>query len=333
MTAPGAVTWNYDLSLCVYDMMSGSVRQLEKYTDDIWLIGATGGYCYFIMHDFDDELYALTGAFSEKSTMYRADAKTGNIVEIPMYGDYSSYAENEEDIRSINLPTLWEIIGDKLYWYEFQLEEYKVIHYTTDLDGKNQEFLDFGDDFTFSYLNKYHDGYLYYAGVELKMTQEEYEQLPMDERRIIANTNTLYRIPFGGGKSEFLADNIYSFVPCGDKIYYLIVEDEPVNLYPGNVGIVSYNLSGGKVYVMNSDGSDKKLLCETGHNLGSGIKESTGGFFEVKKIDGVDYIAFSFYIAPLEAVHEWETPLPRISPDTIIINGSTGEWTVVSVPE
>jgi hypothetical protein len=67
------------------------------------------------------------------------------------------------------------------------------------------------------------------------------------------------------------------------------------------------------------------LLADTGHNLSDG-----GGIFEAKTIDGVDYIALSFVIVNDDPL--WHGGNFRISSDTIIINASTGEWTVLSVP-
>jgi hypothetical protein len=93
----------------------------------------------------------------------------------------------------------------------------------------------------------------------------------------------------------------------------------------------TWNWSGGKIYVMNTDGTNQRLLADTGYNLGVGCPTVfiNNIFFEAKTIDGIDYIATSFVIVG----EGFGNSAFILSPDTIIINASTGEWTVLSVPE
>jgi len=84
---------------------------------------------------------------------------------------------------------------------------------------------------------------------------------------------------------------------------------------------------------MNSDGTDQQLLCETEYDLGDGYGYlfTSKSFIGAKTINGVDYIAMSFNtISQMPSYVEYDYV---VSSDTIIINASTGELTVVSVPE
>jgi hypothetical protein len=143
--------------------------------------------------------------------------------------------------------------------------------------------------------------------------------------------NRLYKIPFDlSGEPEVIADSVIHFIAHGDKIYFTALADDP-ELIEHN-GEQIYNWSGGKIYVMDNDGANKRLLADTGYNLSESPETSAAGAFaEAKTINGVDYIAWSILVANEDDRLRGVNFVP--SSDTIIINASTGEWVVLSVPE
>ena len=291
--------------LYAYDMLNGNTRQIVEYKDKLIIAGGAANYLYYYIAQYNEEDSRLV-----TYTLHRADAKSGNIIEI---GDYSYEGEMQ---GNINYPNIYTIIDNKIYWWSSS-EDVDGAFYTTDLDGKNRKDIDLkaGIFYIAGILSKYDNGYAYYTMSNRTPFGGEYEF------GSAMRDNRLFRILLDDGvELELIAESVITYALCGDKIYYTVLEENPKHIeYPE---VETWNWSGGKVYVMNSDGTDKKLVCETGYDL-SDYREH--GFFEVKTIDGIDYIAVSYTIL----VSDRFAP----SSDTLIINASTGEYTVVSVPE
>jgi len=303
------------VDFCVYDMLKGSVRKLAEYWDNMQILNRAGNYLYYSMYDVLQ--YEKDGQVDY--IIYRADAKTGNIIIIDRY-----LLNNDVTKAWGEYPELFMIIDNKIYWRNFEYEENKFFIYTTNLDGKDKKTIDITGNQNKFINSKYNNGYFYQLEIKIKI--EEILELSGYERERAVRDLNLYRISFNSEKSkdsEIIAEHIMFFVPHGDKIYYTVLEDNP-ELIEYN-GEQTYNWSGGKVYIMNIDGKDKRLLCETGYNLND-------GFMDARTIDGVDYLAFAFNSV-------WENSFSDsgysygLSTDTLIINASTGEYTVVSVPE
>jgi hypothetical protein len=321
---------------CVYDMQRGTVRKLGEYWLGSFSVrGGTGSYLYYSVNTRIEDEEQEDHMFLRDFVMYRADAKTGEIIEIPLYGDYTGLSN---DSRVSPSPNLVAIIGDTLYWHIFDVENRTLIAYTTDLDGNNRIMLD-GVPHVISHSVSYHNGYIYHPiGRPLPGFEDDYS--------VWRQNNHLYRIPSVDGSAEvtpadgsdpdhpfgedaeLIAESVITFVIHGDKIYFQMMQEEPelVTLPEDNPARVRnrerYNLAGGKLYVMNLDGTDKRLVADTGRVFADSATEMHR-IFEVKTINGVDYIALAF--------SELETDY--CLSDTIIINASTGEWVVLSVPE
>jgi len=321
-----------DLSLCVYDMTNGAVRQLAEYKDQFKVIGGADGYCYYFIEQYDhDPIYSSEETSSMKYILYRADAKTGKIIEMPLYVNYSYEQKNG---IALVYPTIHAIIDKKIYWYCHD-ENKNMIYYTTDLEGENRVIIDFGEhsEYIFSYFGRYYDGYFYYT------TFNDFDNLIGYEYERAFYDKKLYRIAVDGIKeSELISESVITYVLCGDKIYYTKADEKAefidtkdyYGLYPESI----YNWSGGKIYVMNSDGTDKKLLCETGYNLSLG----NGGIFQygyvdAKTINGIDYVVWSYTGIRKQEGDFMDSYSYAASPDTVIINASTGAFTVVSMPD
>jgi len=311
--------------LGVYDMLNGTVRRLAEYKDEIGLAGATQSYLYYYIAQIDEE-----NESSVKYIVNRVDAKTGNIIEILLNNSY---------IADINIaadyPKIYTIIENKIYW-RITSSDNSGNFYTTDLDGTNEKIFDFiigkSNDFvSYLTLGKYDSGYVYHAennmlaNIKTAEDLEVYVKLSSYERELSKRDQRLSRITIDGiGEIKLIVESFMDYIPCGDKIYYTVLEENPEFIEDN--GVQTWNWSGGKIYVMNSDGTKQKLLCETGYNLSS-------EFIDVKTIDGIDYLAWSFNVVRELMPNEMGAAAFSFSPDTIIINASTGEYAVVSMPE
>ena len=310
--------------LQIYEMINGSVRKLTKFTEQPIFVGKYKNYFYYYLPTLNEEGTRPRLDY----ILFRADAKSGNVTEI------ASNSYNGEIVNNLNYPNILAIIDDEIYWYSMDMVNLKINYYTTDLDGKNKKTLDIARTELTNGL--YDNGYIYYCLNErYNITFEELMQLSEYENRHLNQDNKLYRIPFdnieSGEEAELIAEHVINFLPCGDKIYYMVLEDNPEHIeYPD---IETWNWSGGKIYVMNSDGGDKRLLCETGYNLNTDVYTVRNSIIEVKTIDEIDYLAWSFIIVQETERHGTYLYSLAASTDTIIINASTGEFTVVSVPE
>jgi hypothetical protein len=306
------------IELLVYDMLNGTIRKLAEYTDqpphNISIMGYGRYLYYYIPH-----LNELDNGIMDRFVYYRADAVTGEIIELPLHGDYTS--DNYWEY-----PRIWRAADNKLYWIRSLLESRTADFYITDLEGNNKETDESGILPGFDY----HEGYQYLAG--MLISWEEFEQFDASsyERLRGFRERNLRRRLVGANPGEpvffeVIAESIVDYILHGDKIYFTRIEDEPEIIEYNGAQI--WNWSGGKIWVMNLDGTDKRLLADTGYNF------SFFEFVEAKTINGVDYIAWSFDVPGQMLIDGVMADIPIASPDTIIINGSTGEWVVLSAPE
>jgi hypothetical protein len=327
--------WRY---LCVYDMLSGITRKLTEYRDNLNIIGVVENYLYYYTFRESEE----TG--DTEFVLHRADAVSGNIIDIDKPSLDGSAA------KWISAPAISKIADGKIYWSELDSENQRRIYYTTNLEGKNKELIDLkieiGEGADQTSLHLFYatitdnNGYSYFKAEAL------YNRVPSDEElanrrarnyegeRSRRNRNLYRALSDGSREAELLAESVIHFVMHGDKIYFMALQDDTEIIEYGN-GSQTWNWSGGKVYVMNSDGSDRRLLADTGYNL-SDPNTMMNKFFEVKTINGVDYIGLTHTIvlehppSPFSSQPSWTLD---ISSDTIIINASTGEWVVLEMPE
>jgi hypothetical protein len=329
------------IELLVYDMLNGVIRKLAEYTDGTmnreWSVFGSGRYLFYPIVYFND---TDTGRI-DRFVYYRADAVTGEIIELPLPTEirftmidktYELFLQGEDSSNDLmDYPWIAGTAGDKIHWMvRFWPNPGRGVAqgqaYTTDLDGNNIESI---PNMTgLMPYSVYHDGYSYGLTSHLTLAEEMALEPGSYEHQFALMDRTLYRTLLGSHVEDeehnrLLSENVISFRLLGDKIYLTILEEEPELIEYG--GFQTWNWSGGKIWVMSLDGTDKRLLADTGYNL-------TNAFFEVKTINGIDYIAVSFNIItedPFVPSEYWRIP----SPDTIIINASTGEWVVLPPPE
>ena len=320
------------VKLRVYDTTTDTVRDLAEYQDNIYFSTATGSYIYYSVYQYIED----DTTRKEQEKMFRADAKTGNIIEIPLDQKYLS-----AQYSSISI---YNVYDDKIYWLKSGTSATE--YYKTDLEGNNIESIDYGNAVTgLSSMRsgKFSEECAYYLQTDTEyLTNTVLKLGPLSEIQYELyhweSDQIMYKIPIdGGGEPEFIAEHIYDFILCGDKIYYTILEDDNKAVYHEEIqvkdisGIIDqWNWNRGRLYLMNIDGTDQKFVCETIDEL-IRIKE-------VKTIDGVDYLLVVFnevkYGAYWPGQDEYvDYYTYERADDLLLVNASTGEVTRLSMPE
>jgi len=321
------------LKLRVYDTTTDTVLEIAQYEDILYFEIATGSYIYYYV----DQYVGDTNSEHTK-IMYRADAKNGNIIEIPV--DQKFLSANFASI------SIYIIDDDKIYWRKSGVRGQE--YYSTDLEGNNIEPITYNDSNAALYSrfgkDNFADGYYYY----LKMDENESKAIRELRKPIFDldyeyehyyHNQLMYKIPIDGSSDvELVSEHIDDFIICGDKIYYTAMEDDhkPI-IYDGvqlsdNTGLVDqWNWNLGKIHVMNLDGTNKRLVCET-------IDERIDFFIYAKTINGVDYLLLEFSEARYtSSKNEQDIYLDKYSYerslDLLLVNASTGEVTRLSMPE
>lgn len=97
------------ISLCVYDMQKGTLKELGVYVNDIMFIGAANNYCYFAEAGYSE---TDGGAVTDYS-IYRADGKSGKIIRLPLDKEYQTVGGG---MNTGDCPNIYDIENDKIYW-------------------------------------------------------------------------------------------------------------------------------------------------------------------------------------------------------------------------
>ena len=140
------------------------------------------------------------------------------------------------------------------------------------------------------------------------------------------NTNELWRVRIDGGEPEKLSDNIAQFIVSGGKIYYTVAEKEPETIMVH--GDTYYDLCGGKIYRMNTDGSGAELIADTEYDFAY-LYGVFGGVLD----DGEEtYIALMFSGFSENDYYE-EGYDYNVSPDTLIYEVSGGRTVKCEMPD
>ncbi len=230
------------VTLCAYDMLNGGTKELGAFEDSISIIAAAEGRAYFYRLVPDDD-----GGSAKYHFCY---ADGGKIREMPMKDEYYS-----DDTGSSDLPGIFAVDGERIYWYG--AAEDGMAFWSTDLDGKDRRELDIIVPQAMN--GQFSDGYSYYTIKRPAEANGAYERL------LSQNTNELWRVGIDGGEPEKLSDNIARFIVSGGKIYYTVAEKEPETIMVH--GDTYYDLCGGKIYRMNTDGGGAELIAGTEYDF------------------------------------------------------------------
>lgn len=282
------------VALCAYDMLNGDTKEIGAFEDALSIIAAAEGRVYFY------RLIPDSDGARAKYHFYYADG--GKIREMPMKDEYSS-----DDAGSADLPEIFAVDGGKIYWYG--AAEDGMAFWSTDLDGKDRRELDIIVPQAMN--GQFSDGYSYYTINSPPELKDTYGRL------LSQNSNELWRVGIHGGEPEKLSDNIACFIVSGGKIYYTVAEKEPETIMVH--GDTYYDLCGGKIYRMNTDGSGAELIADTEYDFAY-LYGVFGGVLD----DGEEtYIALMFS-GFIENDYYEEGYDYNVSPDTLIyeVSGS-----------
>ena len=291
------------VALYSYDMLNGGTKELGTFEDAISIIAAEEGRAYFY------RLIPDSDGARAKYHFYYADG--GKIREMPMKDEYSS-----DDAGSADLPEIFAVDGGKIYWYG--AAEDGMAFWSTDLDGKDRRELDIIVPQAMN--GQFSDGYSYYTIKRPSEANDAYGRL------LSQNTNELWRVGIDGGEPEKLSDNIAQFIVSGGKIYYTVAEKEPETIMVH--GDTYYDLCGGKIYRMNTDGSGAELIADTEYDFAY-LYGTFGGAFS----DGENtYIALMFSELRKDDFYGDGYDY-NISPDTLIFDVSGNRFIRGGMPD
>ena len=291
------------VALCAYDMLNGDTKEIGAFEDALSIIAAEEGRAYFY------RLIPDSDGARAKYHFYYADG--GKIREMPMKDEYSS-----DDAGSADLPEIFAVDGGKIYWYG--AAEDGMAFWSTDLDGKDRRELDIIVPQAMN--GHFSDGYSYYTIKRPSEANDAYGRL------LSQNSNELWRVGIDGGEPEKLSDNIACFIVSGGKIYYTVAEKEPETIMVH--GDTYYDLCGGKIYRMNTDGSGAELIAETEYDFAY-LYGVFGGVLD----DGEEtYIALMFS-GFIENDYYEEGYDYNVSPDTLIYEVSGGRTVKCVMPD
>lgn len=291
------------VALCAYDMLNGDTKELGTFEDAISIIAAEEGRAYF------SRLVPDGDGVSAKYHFYYADGR--KIREMPMKDEYCS-----DDTGSSDLPEIFAVDGERIYWYG--AAEDGMVFWTTDLDGKDRRELDITVPQAMN--GRFSDGYSYYTIKRATEATDTYGRL------LSQNSNELWRVRTSGGEPEKLSDNIACFIVSGGKIYYTVAEKEPETIMVH--GDTYYDLCGGKIYRMNTDGSGAELIADTEYDFAY-LYGTFGGAFS----DGENtYIALMFSELRKDDFYGDGYDY-NISPDTLIFDVSGNRFIRGGMPD
>ena len=291
------------VALCAYDMLNGVTKEIGAFEDALSIIAAAEGRVYFY------RLIPDSDGARVKYHFYYADG--GKIREMPMKDEYSS-----DDAGSADLPEIFAVDGERIYWYG--AAEDGMAFWTTDLDGKDRRELDITVPQAMN--GRFSDGYSYYTINNPPELKDTYGRL------LSQNSNELWRVRIDGGEPEKLSDNIAQFIVSGGKIYYTVAEKEQETIMVH--GDTYYDLCGGKIYRMNTDGSGAELIAETEYDFAY-LYGVFGGVLD----DGEEtYIALMFS-GFIENDYYEEGYDYNVSPDTLIYEVSGGRTVKCVMPD
>jgi hypothetical protein len=362
--------WESSTKILVYNMITGVVRELAEHWDYVRFIDATGSYLFYAnprANEEDDALVdfivyradARTGnvieinkSLTDKANHFYPDiyAITGDTIywyEWWTTNFYTTDLDGNIKAATTEFKGLTDTIFEGPYHNGYA-------HYTLPQNYAPQPPIVLEYDGTEKTFEEAFAEYHQRRNEEVRQRQLQRANMSEYERERAIWERKLIRVAFDIDNpnieelpvppdhderlpppraeylihnAEFVADSVLNYIFHGDKIYFMAMDDEPELIEYG--GAHTWNWSGGKIWVMNLDGTDKRLIADTGYNLNT----RWDSLFDAKTIDGVDYIAVLFVLPERRRTIGGYDIFFLPSPDTIIINASTGEWVVLPPPE
>lgn len=293
-----------EVRLCAYNMTNGELRILETYHDSILLMYGYDHYLYYTV-----SVYSKTDEGVKNSyALYRADIDSGKIIEIPLESEYSTVSY----MNTADFPSIYTVDDDMIYWYAPGEDGY--VQYTTDLVGKNRRDLPITNPRIMN--GEYYGGWAYYT---LNKHNGTYADCETDIQRLqFLNERILRRYNMETGQDELIAENLADYIVTENGIFYTVFESEPHKI--NNSGDTHYDIFAGKIYHMNHNGSEAKLLCVLDGIDLNVYTELFLGYADGKlALAYMDEVENSFF----DSGYDY-----NISPDVIIVDTADGSWKV-----
>ena len=289
-------------SLCTYNVLTGEAKLLETYPDSLIFAGIHGDYLYYYTAIWANDGPELSCTYH----LWRADGRTGKILSLPLDKEYRStggWTNNADypNIHSFDGETItWRIADDT------QPRAYRF--YTTDLTGENRRDFDPLRTIFGSYCRNGKE-YTVKGRVELAdpakrgeaavMQNDLYQSTPAEDELVLVAEDI--------GAGEFQVTDRY--------IYYMDSENiQQKGAYTKLIGC--------RIWRMEHDGTAREMIAQNDElQFRCELTNHQSTMLDVKTDGETDYIAFSFWTTD-------ENNKAIRSPDTLILNASTGSWTI-----
>ncbi len=252
-----------------------------------------------------------------------ADARLLMVLsEVDTNGDYGFTGDSfffipyEDSLHAVNLSDGSETIIDDI----------KLLPQA--YSGERYYFFDYINRTIFSTDNEFSDRQYISSLIIPKDTTPDFSMIDnkyifwlTSERNGTDKSRALWRYDMTGSVTEKIAENISVCYFINSMVYYLSPVDNPVfvgtSTFMGTQNI--YDNYGGYVWVMELDGSNKKVIARTeGYVLSRSMARYAGDFIAFYYGKFVDYDSDAKYGGGVN----WESE----NGGTIIINIKTGEW-------
>ncbi|MBE6551956.1 MAG: hypothetical protein E7665_07460 [Ruminococcaceae bacterium] len=225
--------------------------------------------------------------------MMRYDINTKEVLELT-------------DEYQLGRPMIITIEGDRIYWHE------SGYFYSTDLEYKNRIDGDRG------YAAAFVSGHKKYENVVSKERGDITQLLSVDdetdEKTVVVESTDITPIIYNG--------NIIYSEPNERSIIGYTYDSSRDRTIP------VYNKVGNKCYICNSDGSDKRELCDINEN--NIVLHFTAGVLNGKYGVG-DYIPLKLWRYKTIREENGKNIVERISDGYAVVNIKTGEYKIVGV--
>lgn len=302
-----------------YGIVSGVKTRIFESDGTLLFAGRCGELIYFF--ELLVQLKEGTSEYLSLFKLYRYDSADGGATLLADSDDYGFMSKSGDSSHGIAYGAPIRFLyadGDTVYWN---------VGYggmTTDLDFRNAkqtEMFNTWDDVVL------HDGYAYYTVHAEDITTMEKTNYTV--RHLYASQN-LMRRELSGGKSEMIAQNVGGFIILGDSIYF--AECQPDATWHNGDKKLWYDWFEGRIYRCDPDGDNKRLAASM-PEYNFYCYPDKYVFLGGKHSEDADCAALYFYDTVYTGSIDNNGYEYTLSPDTLVVNLTTGEYTRVSAPD
>jgi hypothetical protein len=223
----------------------------------------------------------------------------------------------EEAENMLRLPLFCRLSGDRAYWYI--IDETGMHGYSTAYDYSDMQ----SESLAMVGIVQGDYAYIPERNYELTYPVEYYKWF----------SSSLYRESLNDGSRILLSDHLSVFSIEDDNIIYFVPVKDPKVTYESttNPNHIYHDNYEGKIYIMNTDGSNKRLLCEVPDVTIYGYMNWVTNHMRAQ-----DWIGVNLY-GDMSGRFEDRSGLPNIRsdpqgygilPDLLLVNIKTGEYKI-----